>query len=63
MAPPIPTISLLSDELVAIKMPWVELAASIAFSLSGSMVAGNRSSHGVTAVPPVISECGYKCTQ
>ena len=47
MAPPIPTIPLLSDELVAIKMPWVELATSVAFSRSGSMVAGNRSSHGV----------------
>ena len=66
MAPPIPTIPFLTDELVAIRIPGVELAVSTAFPLSGSMVAGNRSSHAAITyglMPSIRSVGACRCAR
>ena len=43
---PIPTTFLLSDELVATRMPWVAFAISAMSSIRDSIITGIRSSHG-----------------
>ena len=55
MAPPIPTIPFLSDELVVMYMPLMELATSAALSLSGLMITGIRGSYGLIAYSWMVS--------
>src|SRR5208282_1151778 len=46
MAPPIPTIPFLADELVAIRMPQMVFTMFVVSSVPRLIVAGSRSSHG-----------------
>ena len=55
MAPPMPTMPFLSDELVAMHMSLMQLATSAALSLFGLMIAGIRGSYGLIAYSWMVS--------
>ena len=50
-----PTMPFLSDELVAMHMPLMQLATSAAVSLSGLMIDSIRGSYGLIAYPWMVS--------